>query len=84
MSEKKQVEGIFYKLSEGDYQYLNFLDNDGFLYSFFIGGQMDVESLRNLAQGTKIKVSFYEKEIYIWEAGQRLLDRVAVDYTVIK
>ena len=84
VSEKKQVEGIFYKLSEGDYQYLNFLDNDGFLYSFFIGGQMDVESLRNLAQGTKIKVSFYEKEIYIWEAGQRLLDRVAVDYTVIK
>jgi hypothetical protein len=37
-----------------------------------------------MAQGTKIKVSFYEKEIYIWEAAQRLLDRIAVDYTVIK
>jgi hypothetical protein len=83
VSEKKEVKGTFYDFGSGDYYHLGVIGDDGRLYSFFISGEMEnVEKLENMKKGTAIKVTYHEKEMYIWEAGGRILDRQATKYSV--
>ncbi len=83
-SDKIVMEGTFYELAMGDYYYLVFVGEDGFMYAPFIWGMMESsDDLFEIKKGTKIRVAFYEKEMYIWEAGSRILDRQAVEFSVI-
>lgn len=82
VSEEKEVKGTFYDFGAGDYYHLGVLGDDGRLYSFFISGEMEnVEKLENMKKGTSITVTYYEREMYIWEAGGRILDRQATKYS---
>ncbi len=82
ISEAKEVKGTFYDYSCGDYYHLSIVGDDGFLYSFFISGEMkNTEKLETMKKGTSITVTYHEEEMYIWEAGGRILDTLATKYT---